>query len=545
MGRRIAISVTAVLVILAIMPGNCLASNLARDSSSGIYIVQQTGVYAEDVTVVVMLAFADTPTSTGWGRAWGRPAHEFLASISADPSGNALICGRYRILPYEEYAPTPGFILKFSNSGDLLWARDLHWSNFSIMLNDITSDPSNNIYVTGQAWKYDSVPQLEGWHAVFGFIFTAKLDPSGEVVWAKRWNTDVKDMPSGEAVVSNGNQVVVAGYYDNDNSGQSDTVMLWYDAFTGNLTGTTSYGFNTMYLRPVEMTYDPSGNNVYVVGGNSGETDVILLKYSSGGFLQFAQGWGNNDLNNAYDISVAGDSVFVSGSQQTGSAPPDNTGYEAPLYDGLVLEYAGDILVGQVTCVDDGSNEDTEFSSILARTIDDVYLFGKGPVDDEQAFYPEAEGISWYLQGNSGAPTALEDENCGSNSFAIELAANTPMSFKDFMGYCDNRRIFVGRVEWDEPANVPDTRVTADVTSGPAPLTVNFDASSTTVPYGAITNYSWDFNIDDGLQYGVDSGLSATTQFTFTEPGTYTVAVNATSDDGTKMPTTIHIRVTQ
>ena len=535
------------LLILASLPVAAGATRLAKDTGAGIYVVQQTGDYGEIDNVDVLLAYGNADTKTGWVRSWGRPADEFLASITSDNLGNALICGRYKITTWDEYVASPGFILKFSNTGNLLWAKDLHWSDHSLMLNDIASDSAGNVYVTGNAWKYDDVAQTGGWHALLGFIFTAKLDSNGEVLWARRWKQSQMGNPMGVAVVSNGSQVVTAGYFTNSaNDYNSDMVLLWYDT-NGNLTQTTSYGMSSdTWVRPVEMTYDPTGSNIYIAGWNSGDTDVVLFKYSSGGFLNFAQAWGNSDLNNANDICTIGDSVFIAGSQQTGTAPADDTGYERPLFDGLVLEYAADVLVDQVTCVDEATDDDTVFNSVIAQTYEKVYVFGAGPMDDEQALYPEAEGVSWYLQGTTGSPTAWEEENCGSNSFDIEVTAVEPMSFETYRTtYCDNRRLFIGRMNWGLGQGVgPDTRLTADKTSGPAPLTVNFSSAATTIVEGAIANYSWDMDIDNGLDFDIDTGLTPTYQYTFTEPGLYNVAVNVTSDDGTEMPATIQIRVT-
>jgi len=532
------------LILLIALPPTADAANFSKDTGAGIYVVQQTGEYGKVDNVDVLLAYGNVDTKTGWVRSWGRSTDEFLTNITSDNLGNALICGRYKITTWAEYVASPSFILKFSNTGNLLWAKDLHWSDHSIMLEDIASDSAGNIYVTGNAWKYDDVAQTGGWHAILGFIFTAKLDSNGEVLWARRWKQSEMGNPTGVAVVSNGSQVVTAGYFNNPDTDNSEMVLLWYDT-NGNLTQTTSYGMNDdTWVRPVEMAYDPNGNSIYIVGWNSGDSDVLLFKYSSGGFLDFAQAWGNTDLNYGNDICTIEDSVFIAGSQQTGTAPADDTGYERPLFDGLVLEYSADVLVDQVTCVDEATDEDTVFQSVIAQTYDKVYVYGAGPMDNDQASYPEAQGIGWYLQGNTGSPDAWEEENCGSNSFDIEVTAVEPMDFQTYKtSYCNNRRIFVGRFTWEGSGNAPDTRLTADKVSGPAPLTVNFDASGTTIAVGSIANYSWDMDIDAGLDFDIDTGLTASHQHTFTEPGTYTVAVNVTSDDGSEMPATIQITV--
>jgi PGF-pre-PGF domain-containing protein len=73
---------------------------------------------------------------------------------------------------------------------------------------------------------------------------------------------------------------------------------------------------------------------------------------------------------------------------------------------------------------------------------------------------------------------------------------------------------------------LPSTNFTANITSGPAPLTVAFNDTSSNTP----TSWAWDFN-NDGT-------VDATTQnatYTYTSAGTYTVNLTATNSAGSNM----------
>ena len=70
----------------------------------------------------------------------------------------------------------------------------------------------------------------------------------------------------------------------------------------------------------------------------------------------------------------------------------------------------------------------------------------------------------------------------------------------------------------------PLATFTATPTSGTAPLAVAFDASGSTDD-GVITSYAWDFG--DG-----NTGSGVTTSHTFSLPGSYTVALTVTDDEG-------------
>ena len=76
----------------------------------------------------------------------------------------------------------------------------------------------------------------------------------------------------------------------------------------------------------------------------------------------------------------------------------------------------------------------------------------------------------------------------------------------------------------------------ADVTSGKAPLTVNFDASSSSDSDGTISGYSWDFM--DGK-----FSTEASPSHKFTKTGTYLVTLTVTNDQGATASDSITIEV--
>ncbi|MCA9921998.1 MAG: PKD domain-containing protein, partial [Anaerolineales bacterium] len=78
----------------------------------------------------------------------------------------------------------------------------------------------------------------------------------------------------------------------------------------------------------------------------------------------------------------------------------------------------------------------------------------------------------------------------------------------------------------DPNANQPPTAVaTADITSGVAPLAVNFDGSGSSDSDGAISSYAWDFG--DG-----NSSTAVSPSHTYTTAGTYVVTLTVTDDQG-------------
>ncbi len=90
----------------------------------------------------------------------------------------------------------------------------------------------------------------------------------------------------------------------------------------------------------------------------------------------------------------------------------------------------------------------------------------------------------------------------------------------------------------DIVVNAPPVAIPlADVTSGKAPLTVNFDGSTSTDDQDDIVAYEWDFGTSDPVSNEVSP------QFTFDTPGTYTVTLTVTDGEGLTGSDTLEISV--
>jgi len=100
----------------------------------------------------------------------------------------------------------------------------------------------------------------------------------------------------------------------------------------------------------------------------------------------------------------------------------------------------------------------------------------------------------------------------------------------------------VRRIEFIQQQNqAPTAAVTADVTSGPAPLTVNFDASGSSDPdQGDTLTYIWDF----GDVTGSTETANATVNHVYSTPGPFTATLTVRDNHGaTSAPATIQIQV--
>lgn len=86
-------------------------------------------------------------------------------------------------------------------------------------------------------------------------------------------------------------------------------------------------------------------------------------------------------------------------------------------------------------------------------------------------------------------------------------------------------------------ASLPTASVIATPTQGAAPLTVSFDASASTTPWGDIVAYEWDFG--DGT-----TGTGATVQHIYASPGYYSARLTITDTIGGTSTALVLVNVT-
>jgi len=126
-----------------------------------------------------------------------------------------------------------------------------------------------------------------------------------------------------------------------------------------------------------------------------------------------------------------------------------------------------------------------------------------------------------------GAGQIAAVRNFATNWGGVQLATapNGDLAFPDF-GNFSNGSGSIRTIRYVAGNRAPDAHVTADRTSGSAPLTVKFDARGSTDADGDPLTYSWNFGD------GTPGSTSATPTHTYTSPGTYTATVTVTDDRG-------------
>lgn len=227
-------------------------------------------IYPESKRLLLFLSFlftfyfiqAQPAPMLDWAKGFGAAFNEEGKSITLDLNGNVITTG-YFGSPVVDLDPGPGtstvasygntdiFISKLDVNGNFLWAKtfggisdDEGWS--------VTTDAGGNIYTTGYfqgTVDFDPGPSVFNLTALaYKDIFICKLDPSGNLLWAKQFAGTSDEYGSCIKVDPSGN-IYTTGYF----AGTTD-----FDPGPGTFTLSSSFSMNVFVSK-----LDGSGNFVF------------------------------------------------------------------------------------------------------------------------------------------------------------------------------------------------------------------------------------------------------------------------------------------
>jgi len=187
------------------------------------------------------------------------------------------------------------FITKQDSSGNVLWAKKIDGTN-NVSIEKITTDSTDNIYITGEFsdtvgfgdtifTNSDTVTD----------IFLVKLNPFGEVIWAKQFEVN-SSLPSDNETLSSGvvvdivGDVYITGHFKGTLEAETTTLTSNSNSRDPFIIKTNSLG-NPLWAKKFEssqvssaldITTDDLGK-VYIVGGFSGTIDFDGVIFNSVG----------------------------------------------------------------------------------------------------------------------------------------------------------------------------------------------------------------------------------------------------------------------
>jgi RHS repeat-associated protein len=229
------------------------------------------------------------------------------------------------------------FVLKLDTDGSLQWATNWENPDTANSGNALAFDSIGNIYVAGSILNPFQYP---------GSALTMKLSPSdGSVLWASSWTvpssatggiTSYLITSASAVTVDPSGDLIIAGTWEwyNIDTGLwiPYLLLIKYDA-NGNYLWNMGWAGETYPGGSRSVVTDAQGN-IYVAGGvtwlscvnytcTPSKSDAMVLKFDSGGALQWEKSWGGTGFNGATSAAIDPTGhLLVSGVQnQNGQSP--------------------------------------------------------------------------------------------------------------------------------------------------------------------------------------------------------------------------------
>ena len=306
------------------------------------------------IIILVITSMIVNAQNCFWAKRAGGTNNEEGMNIATDASGNVYVVGNDDG-PSITFGSTTlsgfyNFIVKYSPSGTVLWAKSLGGE-----ADGVITDNAGNVYITGSygGTKSFGTTVLTAVGSVD--VFIAKLDASGNFMWAKSAGGIDSDNGNKIATDGTGNLFITGCFYNS--SATFGTTTLIHDPSTGpdffiakyDLSGNFIWAKNAGGNRDDNgygITADAAGNS-YVTGSFQSDSikfgttatlfstapggyDMFIAKYDPSGNVLWSKGiegmWGNTI---AYDIKRdVANNLFMTGE-----------------FDGIYVKFGSDSLV--------------------------------------------------------------------------------------------------------------------------------------------------------------------------------------------------------
>lgn len=354
----------------------------------------------------MFIAKYDSLGNVLWAESSGGLNEDGGYSVTTDASGNAYVTGYFASTSISFGSTTlvnaglyDMFIVKYDASGNVLWTKSAGKIGDDYG-RSITTDASNNVYVTGSfqspTIRFDLITLTNTDTSGTTYdMYILKYDSTGTVLWADSKGGKGTEYARSIAVDS-ANNVFICGNFDSDtlifntdtliNVGAFDAYLTKYNA-TGNEIWAKSYGGTGIDFGNC-VAKDPNGN-VFLSGGfysptisfgattltNGGTYNLYIMKADGIGTTLWASGAAGNGIDDGKYVTTdnSGNAYitgyFTSSTLTFGTTTLTNVGNN----DVLVVKYRPSGLI--VWAKSAGDINDERGISIATHS-SDVYITG-------------------------------------------------------------------------------------------------------------------------------------------------------------------------
>ncbi len=435
------------------------AMGIAVDDSGNSYVV---GMY-NDSTITfgeftltnvnsgnydIFIVKYDSIGTIKWATTAGGEGSDYVYGVGIDGNGNCYLAGNYYFTPivFGSYVlPNSGsgdiYIVKYNAIGEVEWANRAG-GNLNDEVFNIATDSYGNSYITGgfssSSISFDSYTLTAVGSTDIDNVFTVKYNTNGAVEWAKGAGGDSDERGVGVNVDPNGN-CYVTGYFTSPSIAfgtetltlidgrdvfivkyKSNGTVAWAKSAGGNsneqgtriTTDNKGESYITGYFQSSTITF----GSYTLTNNNSGNSDVFVVSYDSGGNVNWARGVGGSMRDYGSDIEHDNEkSVYITG-----------------FYESSSIIFGDDIL----------SNTSTGTDEIFLAKIGSVAVDSVSPKQNKLNVAKDSDIKVWFNTAID-ANIVFKDSNIivsgwqsGKHTGTITLQGNTGFTFNpdnDFM----------------------------------------------------------------------------------------------------------------
>lgn len=309
---------------------------------------------------------------------WGDINDGLIRKVKYLDKNNIYFCGQY-------FNRGTGFIGKTNESGEYLWIKEFNAPG-STQFSSIDFDSSGNIYVAGNSYFSDALT----------YFIIAKYDSLGNVIWQKTLENSVSGGLDA-LKVSNSGYIYVSGFTTGSGEGQGDILVMKLDQSVNIIWQRTLGSFNFEFA--VALALD-SSENLIISASNS--DNMIIVKYSSSGSLQWQRNYGQSISPETSDSYEYGDSIAIDSNNNiyiAGTIYAESFifggGYFVPF--GVILKYNPSGILQWQKSVSSGFTDIFTIYGIAIDSNDNLYITGSS-----EAYLESVPGVLIAKLNTSG-----------------------------------------------------------------------------------------------------------------------------------------------
>ncbi len=276
--------------------GNSYVTGYFKSSSITFGTTTLTNSGYDDIFVAKM----DSNGNWLWAKQAGGTSEEWGIGVAVDSNGNSYVTGFYQesatfgTITLTSSGGNDIFVAKLDSNGNWLWAKQAGGTSYDEGVS-IAVDTNGNSYVTGDFSGSATFGTTTLTSSGEGDIFVAKMDISGNWLWAQQAGGTDYDSGFSVAVDANGNIYVTGSFKESATFGTTTLTSIGYsDIFIAKMDSNGHW----LWAKQAGGTYYDFGNSIAVdANGNS---------YATGFFMESAT-FGTTPLTSSggYDIFVA------------------------------------------------------------------------------------------------------------------------------------------------------------------------------------------------------------------------------------------------